>query len=169
MRRRQQKVDRQLKGMRWTLLKDGNKLNLAQTDRPRGGRQSVHHHAHGPSVAFPRATARDILERKQVNIVSQMLHQWCANVMRLMVEPIKDMVRLIRRHVDEIVAKIQTRQTNGFIEAINDPFSGRQTQSTRVRSFRNHAHGPVPHRWKTRLRTLQWKRPLSPVGHSVFK
>ncbi|QIE22935.1 Transposase [Caballeronia sp. SBC2] len=30
VRRQQQKVDSQLKGMRWTLLKDANKLNLAQ-------------------------------------------------------------------------------------------------------------------------------------------
>ena len=65
---------------------------------------------------------RDILERKQINIVSEMLHQWCTNVMRSKVEPMKDVVRLVRRHFDGIVAWTQTRQTNGFIEAINGLF-----------------------------------------------
>ncbi|CAG4900117.1 ISL3 family transposase ISAe1 [Paraburkholderia gardini] len=51
-----------------------------------------------------------------------MLQQWCTNVMRSKVEPMKDVVRLIRRHFDGIVAWTQTRQTNGFIEAINGLF-----------------------------------------------
>jgi transposase len=34
----------------------------------------------------------------------------------------KDVARLIRRHFDGIVAWTQTRQTNGFIEAINGLF-----------------------------------------------
>lgn len=42
--------------------------------------------------------------------------------MRSKVEPMKDVVRLIRRHFDGIVAWTQTRQTNGFIEAINGLF-----------------------------------------------
>ncbi|MGF6921653.1 transposase [Paraburkholderia sp. 40] len=39
--------------------------------------------------------------------------------MRSKVEPMKDVARLICRHFDGIVAWTQTRQTNGFIEAIN--------------------------------------------------
>ena len=69
-----------------------------------------------------REQLRDILERKQINVVSAMLQQWCTNVMRSKVEPMKDVVRLIRRHFDGIVAWTQTRQTNGFIEAINGLF-----------------------------------------------
>jgi transposase len=42
--------------------------------------------------------------------------------MRSKVEPMKDVARLIRRHFDGIVAWTQTRQTNGFIEAINGLF-----------------------------------------------
>ena len=34
----------------------------------------------------------------------------------------KDAARLIRSHFDGIVAWTQTRQTNGFIEALNDLF-----------------------------------------------
>lgn len=42
--------------------------------------------------------------------------------MRSKVEPMKDVARLIPRHFGGIVAWTQTRQTNGFIEAINDLF-----------------------------------------------
>ena len=34
----------------------------------------------------------------------------------------KDVARMIRRHFDGIVAWTQTRQTNGFIEALNGLF-----------------------------------------------
>jgi len=34
----------------------------------------------------------------------------------------KDVARMIRRHFDGIVAWTQTRQTNGFIEALNGFF-----------------------------------------------
>jgi transposase len=42
--------------------------------------------------------------------------------MRSKVDPMKDVARLIRRHFDGIVAWTQTRQTSGFIEAINGLF-----------------------------------------------
>ncbi|HLD14268.1 MAG TPA: transposase, partial [Burkholderiales bacterium] len=48
--------------------------------------------------------------------------QWCTNVMRSKVAPMKDVAHLIRRHIEGIVAWAQTRQTNGFLEALNGPF-----------------------------------------------
>ena len=48
-----------------------------------------------------------------------MLRQWCTNVMRSRVAPMKAVAKMIRRHFDGIVAWTQTRQTNGFIEALN--------------------------------------------------
>lgn len=51
-----------------------------------------------------------------------MLRQWCTNVMRSKVEPMKKVARTIRKHLDGIVAWTQTRQTNGLIEAINGLF-----------------------------------------------
>jgi transposase len=42
--------------------------------------------------------------------------------MRSKVEPTKEVVTLIRRHFDEIVAWTQTRQSNGFIKVINGLF-----------------------------------------------
>jgi transposase len=51
-----------------------------------------------------------------------MLRQWCTNVMRSKVEPMKDVAHMIRNHFDGIVAWTQTRQTKGFIETINGLF-----------------------------------------------
>lgn len=51
-----------------------------------------------------------------------MLAQWCANVMRSKVQPMKEVARMIRKHFHGIVAWAQTRQTNGFIEALNGLF-----------------------------------------------
>ena len=121
VRRQQQKADPELKGMRWTLLKDANKLNLAQlTDLEALVRQYATRRT--ARAWLYREQLREILERKQIHVVSGMLRQWCTNVMRSKVEPMKDVARMIRRHFDGIVAWTQTRQTNGFIEAINGLF-----------------------------------------------
>ena len=69
-----------------------------------------------------REHLREILNRKQINVVSAMLTQWCTNVMRSKVEPMKDVARMIRRHFDGIIAWAQTRRTNGFMEALNGVF-----------------------------------------------
>jgi transposase len=121
MRRQEQRKDPSLKGLRWALLKDRSKLNEAQE--------------HDLDTLIVRCTTkrtarawlyreelREILERKQVNVVSAALSQWCTNVMRSKVEPMKDVARMIRNHLDGIVAWTQSRQTNGFIEAINGLF-----------------------------------------------
>ena len=51
-----------------------------------------------------------------------MLKQWCTNVLRSRVKPMREVARMIRMHFDGIVAWTQTRQTNGFIEALNGLF-----------------------------------------------
>jgi transposase len=62
---------------------------------------------------------RDILDRKQIHAVSRVLRQWCINIMRSKVESIKEVARLIRNHFQRIAAWTRTRQTNGFLEALN--------------------------------------------------
>lgn len=121
MRRIEQKTAPSLKGLRWALLKDREKLNpraladldalVAQVTTKRTARAWLY-----------REQLRDILERKQINVVRAMLAQWCPNVMRSKVEPMKEVARLIRNHMEGIVAWTQTRQTNGFLEAINGLF-----------------------------------------------
>ena len=120
-RRLEQKTDSTLKGLRWTLLKDKSKLSreqaadlarlVAQFTTKRTARAWLY-----------REQLRDILDRKQINVVSTMLAQWCGNVMRSKVEPMKEVAAMIRKHFDGIVAFAQTRVTNGFIEAINGLF-----------------------------------------------
>jgi len=131
MRRLEQKTDPDLKGLRWTLLKDRNKLHpgqrndldalVAQFTSKRTARAWLY-----------REQLRDILDRKQIHVVSAMLTQWCTNVMRSKVEPMKDVAKMIRNHFDGIVAWTQTRQTNGFIEAINGLF---QAAKRKARGF----------------------------------
>ena len=82
-------------------------------------RQQAQPAAHRPLY---REHLRDILDRKQINVVSALLRLWCTNVMRSKVEPMKDVARMIRRHFDGIVAWTQTRQTNGLLEALNGHF-----------------------------------------------
>ena len=62
------------------------------------------------------------MQRKQINVVRAMLEHGCTCVMRVKVEPMKEVAALIRRPLEGIVAWAQTRQTNGFLEAINGRF-----------------------------------------------
>jgi transposase len=120
-RRIEQRTDPSLKGLRWTLLKDRDHLS----EQGRADLDALVARAASKRTArawLYREHLRDILDRKQINVVSTMLKQWCVNVMRSKVEAMKDVARMIRKHFDGIVAWTQTRQTNGFIEAINGLF-----------------------------------------------
>ena len=120
-RRLEQKTDPALKGMRWKLLKNRDHLPADQ----RAELDSLIACATTKRTArawLYREHLREILNRKQINVVSAMLTQWCTNVMRSKVEPMKDVARMIRRHFDGIIAWAQTRRTNGFMEALNGVF-----------------------------------------------
>jgi transposase len=131
MRRIEQRTDKSLKGMRWTLLKDTARLKpeaaadldalIAKMTVKRTARAWVY-----------KEQLREILERKQINVVRAMLEHWCTCVMRSKVDPMKDVARMIRSHLEGIVAWAQTRQTNGFLEAINGLF---QAAKRRARGF----------------------------------
>jgi transposase len=121
MRRLEQRTDPSLKGLRWTLLKDRGRLS----DEGRADLDGLIAAAATKRTArawLYREHLRDILDRKQINVVCAMLKTWCTNVLRSKVEPMKDVARMIRTHFDGIVAWAQTRQTNGFIEALNGLF-----------------------------------------------
>lgn len=131
MRRIEQRTDKSLKGMRWSLLKDRSSLS------PEAAADLHALIAKLTTVRTARAWTykeqlRQILERKQINVVRQMLLHWCTCVMRSKVEPMKDVAAMIRRHLEGIVAWAQTRQTNGFLEALNGLF---QAAKRRARGF----------------------------------
>lgn len=120
-RRIEQKSDPSLKDLRWKLLRDRDSLTpdaradldafVAQVATKRTARAWLY-----------KEQLREILQRKQVNVVRAMLTQWATNVMRSKVEPMKVVAKMIRSHIEGIVAWTQTRQTNGFLEAINGLF-----------------------------------------------
>jgi transposase len=121
MRRLEQRTDPSLKGLRWTLLKDRGRLS----EEGRADLDALIAAAASKRTArawLYREHLRDILDRKQINIVSAMLRTWCTNVLRSKVAPMKDVAKMIRTHFEGIVAWAQTRQTNGFIEALNGLF-----------------------------------------------
>ena len=131
MRRIEQRTDKSLKGMRWSLLKERSNL------KPAAAADLDALIARMTTVRTARAWAykeqlREILERKQINVVRAMLGHWCTCVMRSKVEPMKEVAALVRRHLEGIVAWAQTRQTNGFLEAINGLF---QAAKRRARGF----------------------------------
>ncbi len=131
MRRIEQRGDKSLKGMRWSLLKDRASLHpeaaadldalIARMTTVRTARAWVY-----------KEQLREILERKQINVVRDMLQHWCTCVMRSKVEPMKEVAAMVRRHLEGIVAWAQTRQTNGFLEALNGLF---QAAKRRARGF----------------------------------
>jgi transposase len=134
MRRLEQRTDPALKGLRWALLKDKSKLSREQaTDLDKlVARFTTKRTARG---WLYREQLRDILDRKQINVVSKMLAQWCTNVMRSKVEPMKEVAAMIRKHFAGIVAWTQTRRTNGFIEAINGLFQAAKRKARGYTSF----------------------------------
>ena len=121
MRRIEQKTDPSLKGLRWTLLKD--RLRLTENQRADLDAFTAQVTTKRTARAWLyREQLRDILDRKQINVVSAMLKRWCANVRRSKVEPMKQVAVMITKHFDGIAAWTRTRQTNGFLEAINGLF-----------------------------------------------
>ena len=79
MRRIEQRTDKSLKGMRWTLLKDRSRL------KPEAAADLDALIARMTTVRTARAWVykehlREILERKQINVVRDMLLHWCTCV-----------------------------------------------------------------------------------------
>lgn len=121
MRRLEQTTDPSLKGLRWALLKDRGAV--------RG------HRRHALDALLARLTTsrtarawqfreqlREILARKQTHVVRRLLNRWCTSVLRSKVEPMKAVAAMVRNHFEGILSWVETRQTNGFLEAINGLF-----------------------------------------------
>jgi transposase len=88
-----------------------------------------------------REDLREILKRKQINVVRDMLRQWCHNAMHSKVAPMKPVAQMIRHHLEGNVSRARSRMTNGFLEALNGLF---QAAKRKARGY---------HRWST-IRTV---------------
>jgi transposase len=120
-RRLEQKSDPSLKGLRWALLKDRQRLSASQRADLDAFVSQVTTKRTARAWLY-REQLRDILDRKQINVVSSMLKSWCTSVLRSKVEPMKQVAKMIRTHFDGVIAWARTRQTNGFLEALNGLF-----------------------------------------------
>jgi transposase len=138
MRRQEQRTDPTLKGLRWALLKNREALSGTQRD----DLDDLLRHLTTKRTArawLYREQLRDILSRKQPHVVSALLAQWCTNVSRSKVEPMKAVAAMIRRHFAGIIAWTRSRQTNGFLEALNGLFQAAKRKArgyTRFRTMR---------------------------------
>ena len=88
MRRMEQKTDPSLKGLRWVLLKDRQRLTESQRADLEAFTAQVTTKRTARAWLY-REQLREILDRKQINVVSAMLKRWCTNVKRSKVEPMK--------------------------------------------------------------------------------
>jgi len=131
-RRLERKTNPDLRGTRWALLKAPDDLAdrqrmalsdlLSQLTTVRTARAWVY-----------REDLRTILNCKQINVMRRRLWQWTVNVNRSKVEPMKQVARMVRTHLEGIVAWARTRRTNGFLEALNGLF---QAAKRRARGYR---------------------------------
>jgi transposase len=64
------------------------------------------------------------------------VNHWCTNVLRSKVEAMKDVAQMIRNHFEGILAWVTSRQTNGFLEAINGLFQAAKRKARGYVRFR---------------------------------
>ena len=121
MRKIEVETDPSLKGLRNALLK--GKENLTDNQQVSIDGLTANLTTCRTARAWQmKENLRDILDRKQINVVEAMLKSWCNGVMRSKVEPMKKVAKMIRKHWDGVIAWAQTRQSSGFLEAINGLF-----------------------------------------------
>jgi transposase len=149
-RRIEQKTDPSLKGLRWKLLRDRASLTpaaradldalIAQVTTKRTARAWLY-----------KEQLREILERKQVNVVRDMLTQWATNVMRSKVEPMKEVAKLIRsssrRH-----RRLDPDSPDQWLPRSHQwPVPGRQAQGARLWQLLHHSRRRLPPRRQARF------------------
>ena len=83
-----------------------------------------------------REQLRDVLTRKQPNVVHLLLNRWCSNVRRSKFEPMKEVAQMVRAYLEGILGWVISRQTNGFPEAINGLFQAAKHKARGYGRFR---------------------------------
>src|SRR5258708_22107282 len=83
-----------------------------------------------------REQLREILTRKQPHVVRALPNRWCTNMLCSKVAPMKEVAEMIRNHFEGILASVTSRQTNGFLEAINGLFQAAKRKARGYARFR---------------------------------
>jgi transposase len=111
-----------LRGNEWTRTKEQRETRRSLCKKyPQLGR-----------AMMLRETLQDILADKDV----ESLRWWCSRACRSRLEPFKKLVITIREHWEGVVAFMETRLTNGLIEAINGLLQLAKRMARGFRSFK---------------------------------
>ena len=155
-RRSEQKTDPSLKGLRWALLKDRQRLGesqradldafVAQATTKRTARAWLY-----------REQLREILDRKQINVVSAMLKRWCANVRRSKVEAMKKVAQMILDHFEGVAAWARPANQR-FSRSHQRLVPSREAQGKGISPLPNHANRYLPCGRKPPLLSHQFAR-----------
>jgi transposase len=105
-----------LKGLRWTLLRDG--LTLSEAEHVRLSElQRTNQRLYRAYLLKEELV--DILDRRQPNVVTALLTKWCSWASRSRLPSFARTATTIREHMDGIVAYVRWRLTNGPVEGLN--------------------------------------------------
>jgi transposase len=105
-----------LKRSRWALLK--NPWNLTTSEQDKLAALQVHNKGLYRAYLLKESFAA-IMDRLQPNVVRRMLLDWLAWASRSRLLPFVRVARTIRKHLDDIVAYVRCRLTNGLVEGFN--------------------------------------------------
>jgi len=119
-----------LTGGLWTLR--GNSWNLSEERLQTREALCQQYPKLGRAIML-RDLLQDALEAED----AESLQWWCQRAMRSRLEPFKQLASSIRSHWDGIVSFLETRITNGLIEAINGLLQLAKRLARGFRSFRN--------------------------------
>lgn len=106
-----------IKNLRWALLKRPWKLTPKQSARLS---TLQHDNASLYRAYLLKESFADILDRRQPNVVKDKLLHWLAWASRSRLPAFVNVARTIRKHLDDIVAYVRYRLTNGVAEGLNN-------------------------------------------------
>ena len=117
LRRSDPEAAKMLKHSRWALLK-------AAVNRTEAEQAKLSEIQHGNLRLYRgyllRAQLGDILDRRQPNVVEALLLGWISWALRSRLPAFVRTAQTIRENLDEIVAYIRWRVTNGLVEGLNN-------------------------------------------------
>jgi hypothetical protein len=167
-RRAEQKRDPQLKGLRWTLLKDRSRLSQTRRADLDTLLAKPDDQAHGAGLAVPGRPARDSqpqADQRRARDAPAVVHERHA---------LEGRAHENRREADQK----PSRRHRGLGQKPNDqrlprnsqrPVPGRQAQGARLSPAVDHPHHHLPDRRKTRLPHTQPTCVACGLTHSEFK
>jgi transposase len=133
VRRGEQRQEPGLKRTRYTWLKKPSRLSARQ----RQDLTYLRRRYRKTGQAYELKLAFDDLWEQPAEVASAYLVEWCLDVYRTNLEPLKDFVDTIDEHRDDVLRRFQSRINDGVLEAINSLI---QSAKRRARGYRTDRH-----------------------------